>query len=620
MIGPNLQCESLPARGSGNVVHVERQPEAIVVRRLDPLTDERDQVLRLYRTNSGTLGFFPQGALDEFVEEGCVIVAVAGGIVVGYLAYRAASNRAKIVHLCVGADRRGRGIATSLADELFRETANLEDVRLLCREDYDLNGFWARLGFVCMTEKYGRGKSGKKLFLWVRRNTAQPPLLAAIDAAARANRRTVAVDANVFYDFDGTDERSHESQGLLADWLEDDVAICVTAEIKNEISRHSDPELRARRRGQVEEFTVLTATPDQLEVTLKVLHALLPPSENIADESDRRQLAHAIAEHAEFFITRDEILLGHAVVLRVHAGIEVLRPTNFLVQLYSRSAERYAPVRLVATSVTEAPATSEAELGAFQRFALSETKAQWLQRTRPLLTDPQRFKPTVVSWQGASRAAYSVERAGSLVAIRLLRAQRDPRSPTVLRRLLAEILTGAQAQNALTVSCDDLGDPVVESALTDVGFVLRGERYEKWMMRAVVNLDALQSIVPAGLIDQIAASHLVERVCWPLKVQGADIPSYVIPIRPHWAGQLFDTELAAADLFGARLETALALENVYYSSSSVAIPEGARILWYVSDTVQAIRAAPFRWAPCGPLPSSSTASSLASGFTVGQIS
>jgi ribosomal protein S18 acetylase RimI-like enzyme len=265
MVAPDATGAWSHARGSAMSRPRDQMDAANqVVRPLDPLGNERDQVLRLYRANRVTLGFFPQGALDEFIGEGCVLVAVADGAVVGYLAYRVSRGGAKIVHLCVDVGQRGQGVARSLADELFRETAHLEDVRLLCREDYPLNGFWPRLGFVCANEKVGRSKAGKKLFLWVRRNVTQPPILAAIDAAARANRLSVVVDANVFYDFDGTDEQAQESQGLLADWLADDAAICLTAEIKNEISRHTDMELRARRRCQIEEFTVLEATPDRL--------------------------------------------------------------------------------------------------------------------------------------------------------------------------------------------------------------------------------------------------------------------------------------------------------------------------------------------------------------------
>lgn len=150
---------------------------------------------------------------------------------------------------------------------------------------------------------------------------------------------------------------------------------------------------------------------------------------------------------------------------------------------------------------------------------------------------------------------------GSAVNVPVLRAHRDPRTPTVLRRLLAELLARAQATSAAVVRCNDFGDGLVESALADVGFVLRDGQYEKWTMRGIVEPAQLPDLLPAN--DAIATES-VERACWPLKLRGANTTSYVVPIRPHWASQLFDAELASRDLFGARLETALALENVYY--------------------------------------------------------
>lgn len=519
-----------------------------------------------------------------------MLVAVVASQVVGYLAYRVAGNSAKLVHLCVDPERRGTGIARCLAAELFRETAELEDVRLLCREDYPLTSFWPRLGFICGAEKTGRGKDGKKLFLWVRRNPGHPSLLSVLDAAGRANRRTVAIDANVFYDLDGTDERSQESQSLLADWLADDVVICVTAEIKNEITRNPDPELRARRRRQIDDFTTLEATAGKFDAAHILITSILPTTRDAADESDRRQLAHAVAEHADFFVTRDETLLAHAELMRAHVNIEVLRPTDFLVHLHSQTTQRYAPARLLATAVVETPVQAERDLSAFQRFALAETKSQWLQRIRPILSEPHRFETRVVSWDGAPRAAYAFEHVSAGINIALLRAQRDRRAPTVLRRIVAEVLTRAQASSTAIIRCDDLGDPVIESALVDVGFVLRAGSYEKRAMRAVVDVPDVPHVLTTDLLAT-SSIEMLERTYWPLKIRGSEAVSFVIPIRPHWAAQLFDSELASQDLFGARLETALALENVYYSSSTITIPEGSRVLWYVSDTVQAVRAA-----------------------------
>ena len=70
---------------------------------------------------------------------------------------------------------------------------------------------------------------------------------------------------------------------------------------------------------------------------------------------------------------------------------------------------------------------------------------------------------------------------------------------------------------------------------------------------------------------------------FPLKIRDLDIPSYIIPIRENWAGQLFDDVVASEDLFGASPEKLWSFENVYYRHTKPIKEEApARILWYVS--------------------------------------
>lgn len=77
----------------------------------------------------------------------------------------------------------------------------------------------------------------------------------------------------------------------------------------------------------------------------------------------------------------------------------------------------------------------------------------------------------------------------------------------------------------------------------------------------------------------------VERKLFPLKIKGLNIPTYIIPIQPYWAGQLFDTAIASEDLFGANPTKLWSFENVYYRHTKP-IKERfpARVLWYVSGS------------------------------------
>jgi len=135
----------------------------------------------------------------------------------------------------------------------------------------------------------------------------------------------------------------------------------------------------------------------------------------------------------------------------------------------------------------------------------------------------------------------------------------------------------------------------VREALDHVGFEMFGDgRLVRYSLPGMISRDAAETALRARLPElQPVACHTPEELearFWPLKVIGAGIPSYVIPIKRHWAEALFDRHLAAQKLFRVPEGPALALENVYFSASNVTIPVGSRILWYVSDPVQEVRA------------------------------
>lgn len=119
-------------------------------------------------------------------------------------------------------------------------------------------------------------------------------------------------------------------------------------------------------------------------------------------------------------------------------------------------------------------------------------------------------------------------------------------------------------------------------------------------------LDYLQKIpsdIPAYskasevLCDQLSASDFgeypsrsldVERILWPLKISDAGLSSFIIPIKPEAAKELFDENLAQENLFGVYNPSLfINLESVYYKSKQS--PKGMkqapyRVLWYVSQS------------------------------------
>ncbi|HOX83821.1 MAG TPA: hypothetical protein PLJ60_04440 [Chryseolinea sp.] len=67
------------------------------------------------------------------------------------------------------------------------------------------------------------------------------------------------------------------------------------------------------------------------------------------------------------------------------------------------------------------------------------------------------------------------------------------------------------------------------------------------------------------------------------KISDLEIPTFIIPIKPYWASQLFDSISSDGSLFGANPNLIWNRENVYYRSvnpNTETFP--ARILWYSS--------------------------------------
>jgi len=100
----------------------------------------------------------------------------------------------------------------------------------------------------------------------------------------------------------------------------------------------------------------------------------------------------------------------------------------------------------------------------------------------------------------------------------------------------------------------------------------------------VLNLKLKHEVVEGSLLSYDKPSLQVEKVLWPLKVIDIDVPVYIVPITSHWAGQLFDEEIACEDIFAPDPSLKFNVENVYFSTNKLEIKAPGRILWYVPST------------------------------------
>lgn len=137
---------------------------------LPPNSPIINEVKKLWRKNSQTLGYFPNGAFsDHALKKRILVLLGEEENLLGYLIYRInKSGQAVIVHLCTEKNSQGKGYARALINRIidFAKESNLKGIMLHCRRDNPAYNFWPKLGFAPCASKTGRGKDSQNLTLY----------------------------------------------------------------------------------------------------------------------------------------------------------------------------------------------------------------------------------------------------------------------------------------------------------------------------------------------------------------------------------------------------------------------------------------------------------------------
>lgn len=585
----------------------------------DEDNDLLEAVIRLGDSQRETLGFLPASATRAYAARGQVLAAMDDGVLLGFATFGLAYDRVRLIHLCVDPSVRGRGIARRLVDAIAELHPDRAEIRLRCRRDFPAHHLWPRLDFVPIGETVGRSRDGHLLTEWRRPIHHVLTLFDRVSSAEVDRIAKVVVDVNVFLDMTLSERDVVESGALQASWVQEQVEFLYSDELLRELDRHADPLVRqAARTAALSGFRHLVVDEDELDRCERTLQQCLGPAPTSGRaRSDRKQVAYAEAGQAHYFVTRDDgILTGMRRRLAGNLAVRIVSPTELILSLGTPDAEfDYTPAKLLGTSLETRAIGSDdvAVLGSdLVNHAVGEQRARFTRRLRDLLGSRDGWQGIGI-WHNQKPVGLVVWRTGLVVdEVAILRTRAAWQlSATLARELLAarrhERIRGGGGLVRVT---DPNLTEAVEAALRREGFFARGDERvcrvlsgiadaKGWHLAATQHLPSSEHADMRTAIQQmgdVRADVEFERALWPAKVANSAITTYLIPVKPTFAADLFDHELASQTLFDRPDRAGIARENVYYRPPRPPLMQPpARILWYVTDErgrpgVRAVRA------------------------------
>ena len=607
--------KSMPELAS---LRVRRSTDAATefeVKEVDMTSRYLAKIRTLAKRNSATLGFLPEGAFDAYAQRGWILAAFADDDLVGYVIYRISRMRAVLVHLCTGEKHRGRGIAGQLFRAVAERTSGLHGVLAHSRRDFPSHPMWPRLGFAAIGEKPGRGMNGTVLTRWWYEHP-HPTLFSNQGSYVSAQSPIdVVIDLDVFWDLviPSPREGADEARALQSDWLRDELQLCATAELFNEINSLANQQLRQEQIALAHEFKRVSGAVVVFDRMYSLLLSILGEAKNDLQLSDLRHLAHTAAANVQFFVTRDPRILELQREIERQIGVTPVRPVDLVIEIDQvRSVASYQPGRLRGSTlqVRKVQRQQRGELeDIFVNDLLGETKSEVRRRLSAILPSRGGVESSVVVNDGEPIALFGLDRSDPhILEVPCLRLRHGPLARTLARQIVTLAVDSSIASKySITAVTDDWLEPYVEEALADAGFAKEGTQWLKLNYAAIGTEDDV-SFGLSRLLKQVKSSKLhlsgilrfplqagckltatetmlIERALRPLKLTNNTLDTLVIPVMPRWAQHLFDSGLAEQTLFGAHPDLMLSWENAYYRSprqlGDISAP--FRILWYVSQ-------------------------------------
>ena len=577
---------------------------------IDPSHPLFPDVIILGKQNAKTLGMFPDGAFMDHALNKTIFGAVENGVLMGYILFRLTQSKrvVSITHVCIKPDYRKHGVGKLLLNTVKEKYARLyKGISLRCRRDYsEASRFWETYGFKAIDTIRSRSKDEHYLIKWWY-DFGNSDLFS--DHIATSSKINAVLDANIIMKLsDEPSKENAEALALVADWLSEEADYYFAPEVFNEINRDSNLKRAAETRKFVHTLHEARFNSAETGRFLEELNSLLPGT-SANDHSDRKQLAESICAGIDYFITLDAELLDTSDKIYEKYSVKVIRPADFILFIDHNSKGRdYNSYRL---------AGAHHEFANIRQDELDELVADcWLQREKnekkhhltqklvAVISDIQHSVLRLVRDNSEKCIGYfAITYDSDQLILKLIRTSESKISDILFQQLIRDIILLAIEKDCSLIKIEDAipNDERVQ-ILYSFGFDHTPEQgwfkinitgqhdshnilhnhtrvNQFWATTAIAKkIDDLQGI------EKHCFKLQLEKKLWPIKFKDIELPTYIIPIKPHWASQLFDHYIADHTLFGAKPELSWSKENIYYRSvKPVTELSPARILWYVSS-------------------------------------
>jgi predicted nucleic acid-binding protein/ribosomal protein S18 acetylase RimI-like enzyme len=568
-----------------------------------------NQVIKLADSNKKELGFLPREIFKQSAKKKKIIVAIdeSTKTVIGYLLFRTSDRKHKvaIVHLCVEQNYRKSGIAKQLVEFLKNNSNDWLGIGLYSRRDFSSHNLWPKLGFHITYEKTGRSKKGSQLSYYWLQNPNN--LLTLAESQENKSKPYLAViDANVFIDI--ADNPDHF---LLSKQLFPDLQFEVTSELSTEVNRDENNARRKKRLIQISSsYVVVNSNKSEEDKIFELLKAENSNNLSVRDTSDIRQLAQAIVAKANFFVTKDgKAIKRYARIVNEQFGLIIVKPENlacFFDELTNKSENQ--SYRFSGANYYQ----SKVKFDEFESLVnvfyngQHEKKKSFEKKVGDLIKNPTINSYYVIKSPSSDPVAlFILSKMEQGLDVPILRVKHTSMEDSLFSQLIFGLIreTSAQKLQLISVSEQELSERA-SKILTSCGFYFSQNKYLKININGIYSTDELleniinlQSLSPSiefiskevfnflRKTDLSAAEYTkIEKIFWPLKISNAQIDSFIIPIKPVWAMDLFDHQLGNQTLLGSNPEKIFQFQNVYYRSPNKPFPTtNSRIIWYTTQ-------------------------------------